>query len=327
MITPKNLELLKRQHYRVAGKHSVVQICRWNKNSLIGKGECYKYKFYGIPSWRCCEISPASVFCDNKCIHCWRAVEATQGDKMNPKLIDEPETIIEECIKHRKKLLTGFGGHDRLDKKRYKEAQEPSHFAISLIGEPTLFPKIGEMIALLRKRKKTSFIVTNGLHPDVLKKLDKKNQLPTQLYVSLNASNEKEYIPWHNSNMKNAWKKYNETLDLLNKFTKKGKRTVFRMTLVRNMNMDDKHIEEFAALIKKAGVMYVEVKSFMSLGSARKRLAFETMPSIKEIEVFAKKLAKKTGYLVLDKHMPSRIVLLGKNLAAKKRMKITEKEI
>ncbi len=327
MITPKNLELLKRQHYRVAGKHSVVQICRWNKNSLIGKGECYKYKFYGIPSWRCCEISPASVFCDNKCIHCWRAVEATQGDKMNPKLIDEPETIIEECIKHRKKLLTGFGGHDRLDKKRYKEAQEPSHFAISLIGEPTLYPKIGEMIALLRKRKKTSFIVTNGLHPDVLKKLDKKNQLPTQLYVSLNASNEKEYIPWHNSNMKNAWKKYNETLDLLNKFTKKGKRTVFRMTLVRNMNMDDKHIEEFAALIKKAGVMYVEVKSFMSLGSARKRLAFETMPSIKEIEVFAKKLAKKTGYLVLDKHMPSRIVLLGKNLAAKKRMKITEKEI
>ena len=327
MITPKNLELLKRQHYRVAGKHSVVQICRWNKNSLIGKGECYKYKFYGIPSWRCCEISPASVFCDNKCIHCWRAVEATQGDKMNTKLIDEPETIIEECIKHRKKLLTGFGGHDRLDKKRYKEAQEPSHFAISLIGEPTLYPKIGEMIALLRKRKKTSFIVTNGLHPDVLKKLDKKNQLPTQLYVSLNASNEKEYIPWHNSNMKNAWKKYNETLDLLNKFTKKGKRTVFRMTLVRNMNMDDKHIEEFAALIKKAGVMYVEVKSFMSLGSARKRLAFETMPSIKEIEVFAKKLAKKTGYLVLDKHMPSRIVLLGKNLAAKKRMKITEKEI
>ena len=74
------------------------------------------------------------------------------------KDIDEPLTIINECIKGRKKLLTGFGGHSRLNKERYKEAQEPTHFAISLIGEPTLYPKIGEMIALLRKQGKTSFI-------------------------------------------------------------------------------------------------------------------------------------------------------------------------
>jgi len=327
MISPKNLELLKRQHYRVAGKHSAVQICRWTKHSLIGEGECYKYKFYGIPSWRCCEISPSAVWCDNSCLHCWRAVEATQGNKMSSKNIDEPKTIIEECIKGRNKLITGFGGHNRLDKKKYEEAHEPMHFAISLIGEPTLYPKIGEMIALLRKQKKTSFIVTNGLHPEMLKKMEKKNQLPTQLYVSLNSSNEKEYNQWHKSSMKNAWKKYNETLDFLNKITKKGKRTVFRMTLVRNMNMDDKHIAEFAGLIKKAGVMYVEVKSFMSLGSARARMGYDTMPKLAEIQAFAKKLAKATGYIVLDKHMPSRIVLLGKNKSAKKRMKISEKEI
>jgi tRNA wybutosine-synthesizing protein 1 len=327
MITKKNLKLLKKQHYIVAGKHSAVQICRWNKHALVGEGECYKYKFYGIPSWRCCEISPVAVWCDNQCLHCWRAIEATQGNKMNPKLIDEPQTIIDECIKGRKKLLTGFGGHPRLDKERYKEAQSPTHFAISLIGEPTLYPKIGEMVKLLRKQGKTSFIVTNGLHPKILEKLAKKNQLPTQLYVSLNSGNEKDYVEWHKSMLKDSWKKFNKTLDLLNKLTKKGKRTVLRMTLVKGKNMSEENIQEYAKIIKKSAVMYVEVKSFMSLGYARARLPYETMPSIQEIEIFAKKLAKASGYLVLDKHVPSRIVLLGKNKEAKRRMKITKKEI
>jgi tRNA wybutosine-synthesizing protein 1 len=329
MINERNLELLKKQHYVVAGKHSAVQICRWTKHSLIGEGECYKYKFYGIPSWRCAEMSPSAVWCDNMCLHCWRAIEATQGNKMLSKGIDSPKVIIEECLKGRKKLLTGFGGHARLDKKRYEESNDPSHFAISLIGEPTLYPKIGDLVEEIRKRGKTSFIVTNGLHPEVLKKLDKKNQLPTQLYVSLNSSNEKEYNQWQRSKLKNAWKKYNETLELLNKFTKKGRRTVFRMTLVKGdkQNIDDKHIKEFAGLIKKAGVMYVEVKSYMSLGYARARMGYETMLSLKEIEEFAKKLAKASGYLVLDKHVPSRIVLLGKDKEAKKRMKISKNEI
>jgi tRNA wybutosine-synthesizing protein 1 len=244
-----------------------------------------------------------------------------------PKKLDEPQKIIEECIKNRKKLLTGFGGHARVNKLRYKEAQNPSHFAISLIGEPTLYPKIGKMISLLRKQGKTSFIVTNGLHPEVLTRLEKKNQLPTQLYVSLNSSNEKDYAGWHKSNFKDAWKKFNKTLDLLSRFTKKGKRTVLRMTLVKGRNMDDKHIQEFAKIIEKSGAMFIEVKSFMSLGYARQRLGYETMPSLKEIEAFAKKLAKASGYLVLDKHLPSRIVLLGKNQQAKKRMKINQKEI
>lgn len=323
MINKKNLELLKKQHYIVAGKHSAVQICRWNKHALVGEGECYKHKFYGIPSWRCCEVSPAAVWCDNQCLHCWRAIEATQGNKMK-KDIDSPETIINECIKGRNKLLTGFGGHPRLNKERYKEAQTPTHFAISLIGEPTLYPKIGEMIALLRKQKRTSFIVTNGLHPEVIKKLARKNQLPTQLYVSLNSGNEKDYVEWHKSSMKNAWRKFNETLDLLNKLTKKGKRTVLRMTLVKGKNMTDENIKEYAEIIKKSGVMFVEVKSFMSLGYARARLPYETMPSFKEIQVFARKLARASGLKVLDKHMPSRIVLLGKS---KKRMKIRPKEI
>ncbi len=319
-------KILKKQSYRFAGSHSMVKICNWCKNSLRGYGECYKFQFYGIPSWRCCQMSPW-IACENKCLHCWRPVELDMKKLIDKQKLQNPSEIIEGCIQEQRKLLTGFGGHNRLDKKKYKEAQEPMHFAISLIGEPTLYPKIGELISLLRKKGKTTFIVTNGLHPEILKKMEKKKQLPTQLYLSLNSSNEKDYKGWHKSSMKNAWKKYNETLDFLNRITKKGKRTVLRMTLVKDMNMSEKNIKEFAEIIKKSGALYVEVKSFMCLGSSRQRLAYETMPSLKEIESFARKLAKETGYLVLDKHMTSRIVLLGKNKSAKKRMKISKKEI
>ena len=328
MISPENLKLLKKQKYRVAGKHSVVQICRWTKNSLTGKGECYKHQFYGIPSWRCCEISPVAVWCDNHCVHCWRATEATQGNKMPKKELDSPKVIIEECLKGRRRLLSGFGGHNKLDKVRYEEASNPSHYAISLIGEPTLYPKIGELVSELRKMGKTSFIVTNGLHPEVISKLAKKKQLPTQLYVSLNSSNQAEFETWHKSILKDAWKRYNKTLDLLKKVTEKGARTVLRMTIARDMNIDTRHIKEFAELIRKSGVLFVEVKSYMPLGYARARMGYDFMLTSPEVMKFSKALAKEIGrdYSVLDEHYPSRICLIGKK-KDKKRMKITPKEI
>jgi tRNA wybutosine-synthesizing protein 1 len=328
MITAGNLKLLKRQKYSIAGEHSAVQVCRWTKNSLTGKGECYKHKFYGIPSWQCCEMSPAAVWCDNHCLHCWRATEATQGSKMPVRDLDEPQVIIKECIRGRNKLLSGFGGHNTLNKKRYLESKQPNHFAISLIGEPTLYPKIGDLVAEVRKKGMTSFIVTNGLHPEIIKKLEKKKQLPTQLYVSLNSSNEPEFLEWHKSSKKDAWKRYNQTLDLMNKITRKGKRTILRMTIARDKNIDAKHIKEFAELIKKAGPLFVEVKSYMPLGYARARMGYEFMLTSKEIKDFSKALAKELGreYTVLDEHYPSRICLVGKK-KDKKRMKITKKEI
>ena len=44
---------MEKQGYRFIGDHSIIKICRWTKKSLRNEGECYKNKFYGIPSWRC----------------------------------------------------------------------------------------------------------------------------------------------------------------------------------------------------------------------------------------------------------------------------------
>lgn len=309
MISKKNLALLKKQHYAVAGKHSAVQICRWTKKSLRGEGFCYKQKFYGIKSSRCCQMSPSAVWCQNKCIHCWRAIEATQGNCM-PKSIDKPDAIIKECLIGRKKLLSGFG--------KLSKGQDAEHFAISLIGEPTIYPHIGELIQELRQQNKTTFIVTNGLNPSMLKKIAKNKQLPTQLYLSLNTPNKWLYNKWHCSSDKQAWKKFNQSLELMKKIRSKT-RTVVRMTLVKELNMQPEFIDDYAKLIKKASPLFVEVKGYMSVGYARKRLGYKTMPNWREVQDYAKTIAKATGLKILSKHEFSRVVLLGKS---KKDMKI-----
>ena len=316
MKTKKQME---KQSYRFIGNHSAVKICEWTKKSLIDKGACYKEKFYGIKSHRCCQISPW-VQCQNKCVHCWRAIEL---DFPINKKVDDNKKIIEECIKSQRKLLSGYKGNAKVNIKKYKEAQEPMQFAISLIGEPSLYPKIGELIKELRKRGKTSFLVTNGLCPEVLNELNKKKQLPTQLYVSLNASNKELYDKWHNSKEKNAWKKFNETLRL---FPKLKTRKVIMMTLVRVLNDKEEYIRNFVKLILITKPNFVEVKSFMSIGFSRYRLGYEKMLSHKEVKDYSKKLVKELGndYKILDEQEISRIVLIGKN---RNKMKIRESEI
>jgi tRNA wybutosine-synthesizing protein 1 len=335
MLPEKIKKILIKQHYEIVGKneHSAVQICRWTKKSLRNEGVCYKEKFYGIKSHLCCQMTPSVMWCPNKCVHCWRAVELTIGDTLSNKNLDSPSEIIEGCIKAQKKLLQGFN-IDKNSKKeqlskanieKYKEAQEPMQFAISLSGEPTLYPHIGELIKELRKRGKTSFLVTNGLYPEKIKELLEKKQLPTQLYVSVNTPNKELYNKFHRSSMKDAWKKLNETLKFLPSL--KGKtRTIFRMNLVKDLNMFSEQAKEYAQLIKKSKPLFVEIKGFMSVGFARKRLGYERMPTDKEMEAFIKVLLEKLGekWELLDKHEFSRAYVLGKN---KKELKIKSNQI
>ena len=336
MLEKNVKKILKKQHYEIVGKneHSAVQVCRWTKKSLRDEGICYKEKFYGIKSHLCCQMTP-SLYCPNKCVHCWRAIEYTTGDKI-PGKIDSPSEIIEECINAQRRLLQGFNIDikskkkqlSRANQKKLKEAQEPMQFAISLSGEPTVYPYIGALIAELRKRGKTSFLVTNGLYPEKIKELLRKKQLPTQLYVSINTPNEELYNKFHRSSIKNAWKKLNETLEILPKLKRKT-RTVFRMNLVKDLNMFPEQAKEYAQLIKKSQPLFIEIKGFMSVGFARERLSYERMPTNKEMEDFIKILLKKLKeigleeYKLLDEHEFSRAYVLGKN---KKDLKIKENQ-
>ena len=296
--------LLEKQQYGFVGNHSAVKICAWTKKSLLGKGSCYKQKFYGIKSHRCCQITPAVGFCQNRCEICWRPVEYTVGEKMDFD-VDNPKDIVKKAPEMQKKLLSGFGGNEKANKKNLEQAKDPMHYAISLAGEPTVYPKLNELIRLLHKDGKTTFVVTNGMLPGVLEKIEP----PTQLYVSIDAPNEGLLKKIDKPVLKDAWKRLNKSLEVL-KNLKKKTRTALRVTLVKGKNMQ--FPEKYAEMIKKADSHFVEIKAYMFVGASQERLAIENMPLHPEVVEFAKEIAKHSGYKVIDEQPESRVVLLMK---------------
>jgi len=217
---------------------------------------------------------------------------------------DEPEEIVEASVKAQLKILTGYRGNPKTNRVKFRDALKPRHVAISLAGEPTLYPQLGELIKCFHRRGFTTFLVSNGTFPEALTKLSEE---PTQLYVSLCAYDEQSFLKTCRPQIPRAWEKLNQTLASLPSFKCP---TVLRLTLVRHLNM--KHPELYAKFIEKANPTYIEPKAYMYVGFSRLRLGFENMPSHEEIRNFAEELAKETGYHILDEASESRVVLLSR---------------
>ena len=52
---------------------------------------------------------------------------------------------------------------------RLAEAMEPQHCALSLVGEPIMYPEINAFVSLLHEKGISSFLVTNAQFPDAIK--------------------------------------------------------------------------------------------------------------------------------------------------------------
>ncbi|MBI2665713.1 4-demethylwyosine synthase TYW1, partial [Candidatus Woesearchaeota archaeon] len=57
MISKEIRENFEKQQYRMVGNHSAVKVCSWTKQMIRGKGGCYKFKFYGIKSNQCMQMT------------------------------------------------------------------------------------------------------------------------------------------------------------------------------------------------------------------------------------------------------------------------------
>jgi tRNA wybutosine-synthesizing protein 1 len=319
-ISDKLKKDLQNKHYGVYN-HSAVQICEWTKKSLRNEGECYKNQFYGVETYSCAQISPNVMWCDQNCIFCWRPAENMLKKEIKEE-VDSPKDIIENLLKEKYKLLTGFKGLEKVNKEKLKIAlnEFPSHWAISLSGEPTLYPKLPELIKELKKHKaKSIFVVSNGQNPKVIKDLDAKKTLPTQLYISLDAWDEKSYREINKGIRKDGWERLLKTLNMLGKLKT---RTVIRLTVIKGLNDSKKAIKEFAQIIDKSNPDFLEIKSYMHLGYSRERLNRENMPSNEDLNEFCKELEKNLKNLKFeDKCLPSKIILYmntGKNREKKK---------
>lgn len=301
-LTRTQVEKLESSGYRFVGSHNhaAAKICHWTKQSILDRGVCYKEKFYGIESHRCLQMAPAVPNCQQKCEFCWRDLSYTQAQWEGE--YDNPKTIIDEAIKAQNNLLCGFFGNDKANKEKLEESKTPTNAAISLAGEPMLYPEIDELIAEFNRRNFTTFVVSNGQCVDKLKNLENE---PYQLYLSLDAPTKKIYDEVCQPQISEGWDNLNQSLDTLASF---NSRTCIRTTCVKGRNMINP--EKYGELIKKSNPDFVEIKAYMCVGSSRYRLTPDNMPTFDEVKSFAQKIGENCGKKIVNESEVSRVVLL-----------------
>lgn len=309
-------EKLEKQGYHLLGERGAYKACQWQKKALVDGDVCYKQRFYGIESHRCLQMTPVVDKCTQNCEFCWRVTPSDVRTSWDQVSVDRndvmpPEDLMDAVLMANLRTLGGYNpeANPKVPVKLYKEARDPKHVAISLAGEPTLYPYLSELIDEIHDRGMTSFLVTNGTRPDVLRNMTP----PTQLYVTLAAPDETTYRNLCRPGMRAGWDNIIESQGSLRSL---GCRTVNRLTMVANRNMHKPH--EYARLIGTGEPDFIEVKGYMYLGSSRRRLDRTNAPSHREIRAFAKTISALTGYHTVDEQVESRVVLLSRSKEIKK---------
>jgi tRNA wybutosine-synthesizing protein 1 len=143
------------------------------------------------------------------------------------------------------------------------------HCALSLVGEPIMYPHINELIDMLHSKKISSFLVTNAQFPTEINTL----QPVTQLYVSVDAATKESLKKIDRPLFKDFWERFLDSLRALKDKVEscqsvghychhllscQGQRTVYRLTLVKGYNTEE--IEQYARLVELGDPDFIEVK-------------------------------------------------------------------
>ncbi|XP_039418750.1 S-adenosyl-L-methionine-dependent tRNA 4-demethylwyosine synthase TYW1-like isoform X1 [Corvus cornix cornix] len=302
MITPALREALTKQGYKLIGSHSGVKLCRWTKSMLRGRGGCYKHTFYGIESHRCMEATP-SLACANKCVFCWRHHTNPVGTEWRWKM-DQPEVILQEAIENHQNMIKQFKGVSGVKAARLEEALTVKHCALSLVGEPIMYPQINRFVRLLHQHGISTFLVTNAQFPEEIRRLEPV----TQLYVSVDASTKESLRRIDRPLFKDFWQRF---LDSLKALAEKQQRTVYRLTLVKAWNVDE--LKAYADLITLGKPDFIEVKGVTYCGeSSASSLTMANVPWHGEVVSFVQELARLLpDYGIACEHEHSNCVLMA----------------
>lgn len=304
MVTPVIRANLEKQGYKIIGSHSGVKICRWTKSQLRGRGGCYKHSFYGIESHRCMEATP-SLACANKCVFCWRHHTNPVGKSWQWKM-DDPIEIVNSAIDLHTNMIKQMKGVPGVTLERLSEGLSPCHCALSLVGEPIMYPEINSLVDELHSRRISTFLVTNAQFPEKIKLL----KPVTQLYVSVDAATKDALKAIDRPLFGDFWERFIDSLTALNE---KEQRTVYRLTLVKGWNTDD--VDAYSKLFGMGKPDFVEIKGVTYCGSsATSKLTMENVPWHADVKAFSEALALKSQgeYEVACEHAHSCCVLLAK---------------
>ncbi|KAI0220642.1 Fe-S oxidoreductase [Massospora cicadina] len=285
MVNPMLHQSLTKQGYKIVGTHSGVKMCRWTKAALRGRGYCYKHAFYGILSHLCMETTP-SLACANKCVFCWRHHTNPVGTEWRWNL-DDPQFILEGAMQNHYQMIKQMRGVPGVLPERLVEANRIRHCALSLVGEPIMYPHINEFVELLHAKRISSFLVTNAQFPDKLHNLGPV----TQLYVSVDAATKDSLKKVDRPLFRDFWDRFLSCLDAL---AIKGQRTVYRLTLVKAYNTEE--IANYAELIRRGRPDFIEVKGVTFCGfGASSGLTMSNVPYHNEVIHFVEQILRQLG--------------------------------
>lgn len=307
MLSEKRRETLGSM-YSLVGTHSAVKLCRWQKSMMRGRGGCYKWTMYGIKSHRCMEATP-SMACANNCVFCWRLNSNPTAAEWRWQ-VDEPKDIVDGMLTAHKALINEARGMPGVTEETLSEALEPCHCALSLVGEPILYPYVNEFLRLLHERSISTFLVNNGQFPDAIASLDPV----TQLYLSVDAPNRDTMKLLDRPILPDYWERFNHSVD--NMRTKRG-RTVFRLTLIDGFNMSEDNITEYKDVFDRGQPHFVELKRLTPAfsGNTHTILRIRNVPTWERMKAFANRLCETImdgqSYRIASVHEHSGCILLA----------------
>ena len=298
---------LAKQGYQLYGKQVAVKKCLWTSNYLKEDRYCYK-SAYGIQSHRCIQATP-TLLCNHQCLFCWRLMEKDIGLKpfwkADETAFDTPEEVYKGLLWGWKRCISGY--KPIVSKEKFDEASTPKHVALSLAGEPTLYPFLSELLILLKEKGLTTFLVSNGTNPEVFQKMIDTGIYPTQLYITIPAPNKTEYKKTCKPLISDGWERINQSLELMSKMTC---RTVTRLTLAKKINMIKP--KEYVPLIRKANPTFIEIKGFSPVGFSQYRVTRDNMPYIEDIQKFADSIREEfPDYEQIFEMEESKVVILS----------------
>uniref|UniRef100_A0A087WWV6 tRNA-yW synthesizing protein 1 homolog B n=1 Tax=Homo sapiens TaxID=9606 RepID=A0A087WWV6_HUMAN len=253
-------------------------------------------------SHRCMETTP-SLACANKCVFCWWHHNNPVGTEWLWKM-DQPEMILKEAIENHQNMIKQFKGVPGVKAERFEEGMTVKHCALSLVGEPIMYPEINRFLKLLHQCKISSFLVTNAQFPAEIRNLEPV----TQLYVSVDASTKDSLKKIDRPLFKDFWQQF---LDSLKALAVKQQRTVYRLMLVKAWNVDE--LQAYAQLVSLGNPDFIEVKGVTYCReSSASSLTMAHVPWHEEVVQFVRELVDLIPeYEIACEHEHSNCLLIA----------------
>jgi len=115
----------------------------------------------------------------------------------------------------------------------------------------------------------------------------------TQLYVSIDASTKESLRAVDRPLFSDFWERFLASIEALKR---KGQRTVFRLTLIKDWNMTE--LENYGELIKLGEPSFIEVKGVTFCGSSKtSNLTMQNVPFHEEVLKFSANLCGVSEFL------------------------------